>query len=78
MTRALAFACAILAVGVPPAGASLDTDDPEVAPLHSLVGLTDQGAARMMDALDPHPARPPTRKRSPHNPAPGPERWREP
>jgi hypothetical protein len=78
MTRRLAFVFVILAAGVQPGGASLDTSSPTIPPLHSLVGLTDQDATRMMDMLDAQPVEPPTRKRAPRRPRLGPDGWQEP
>ncbi len=71
---------AILAAGVQPGGASLDTSSPTITPMHSLVGLTDQESTRMMDMLNAQPIQPSTRKRAPRSPRRGlgPDGWQDP
>jgi len=80
MTRRLAFVFAILAVGIQPGSASLDTTSPVVAPLHTLVGLTEQGATRMVDEFDGQPIQPLKKKRASRSlrPRPDLERWLDP
>ncbi len=78
MTRRLAFVFAILALGVQPGSANLDTATPVVAPLHTLVGLIDQESTRMVDEFDGQPIQLLKKKRAPRSLRPGPQRWVDP
>ena len=80
MIRRFAFVFAILALGIQPGSASLDTTSPVIAPLHTLVGLVDQDSTRMADGFGGQPIQLLKKKRVPRSlrPPHGLERWLEP
>jgi hypothetical protein len=84
MTCRLAFVLAILAVGVQPGSASLDTATPAFAPLNSPARLLAQDDTRIADTVDRQPVQhpiqhPKKKKRAPRPSRPtGQEKWLNP